>query len=196
VIKLLRAFYGATDDLKRRTDICTKLVLRMFDEDDTVKDLSIKTLEELWFSSVISQPALQKLRGGGQGPGPDDKVQLLNKVSVIMGVAANFRDRQSPLEDVLHKIMVSKEDAETGQLHERYSEICEALIDGLVDASELPGFVRVLSSLCFHLCHLNELIRLSSTAFEPFTCLAQPTQLFFLAQTRPRCYRTLRTPHP
>lgn len=143
VIKLLRAFYGATDDLKRRTDICTKLVLRMFDEDDTVKDLSIKTLEELWFSSVISQPALQKLRGGGQGPGPDDKVQLLNKVSVIMGVAANFRDRQSPLEDVLHKIMVSKEDAETGQLHERYSEICEALIDGLVDASELPGFTVV-----------------------------------------------------
>ena len=142
MIKLLRAFYGATDDLKRRTDICTKLVLRMFDEDDTVKDLSIKTLEELWFSSVMSQPALQKLRGGGQGPGLDDKVQLLNKVSVIMGVAANFRDRQSPLEDVLHKIMASKEGAETGQLHERYGEICEALIDGLVDASELPGFVR------------------------------------------------------
>ena len=147
VIKLLRAFYGVTDDLKRRTDICTKLVLRMFDEDDTVKDLSIKTLEELWFSSVISQPALQKLRGGGQGPGLADKVQLLNKVSVIMGVAANFRDRQSPLEDVLHKIMISKEDAETGQLHDRYGEICEALIDGLVDASELPGFVRTLSSL-------------------------------------------------
>ena len=143
MIKLLRAFYGATDDIKRRTDICTKLVLRMFDEDDTVKDLSIKTLEELWFSSVMSQPALQKLRGGGHGGAVlDDKVQLLNKVSIIMGVAANFRDRQSPLEDVLHKIMASKEDAETGQLHARYSEICETLIDGLVDASELPGFVR------------------------------------------------------
>ncbi|KAH9175682.1 hypothetical protein EDB89DRAFT_2135583 [Lactarius sanguifluus] len=143
VIKLLRAFYGVTDDIKRRTDICTKLVLRMFDEDDTVKDLSIKTLEELWFSSVMSQPALQKLRGGGQGSSLDDKVQLLNKVSVIMGVAANFRDRQSPLEDVLHKIMASKEDAEAGQLHARYGEICEALIDGLVDASELPGFTVV-----------------------------------------------------
>jgi cohesin loading factor subunit SCC2 len=194
VIKLLRAFYGATDDLKRRTDICTKLVLRMFDEDDTVKDLSIKTLEELWFSSVMSQPALQKLRGGGQGPGLDDKVQLLNKVSVIMGVAANFRDRQSPLEDVLHKIMVSKEDAETGQLHERYGEICEALIDGLVDASELPGFVRTLIVLLTS-CHLNGLTRLSSTAFEPFTCLAQPTRPYFLAPTRPRCCHTLRTPH-
>ncbi len=194
MIKLLRAFYGVTDDIKRRTDICTKLVLRMFDEDDTVKDLSVKTLEELWFSSVMSQPALQKLRGGGQGPGPDDKVQLLNKVSIIMGVAANFRDRQSPLEDVLHKIMASKEDAEAGQLHARYSEICEALIDGLVDASELPGFVRKIPSLSSFILRLNGLTRLSSTAFEPSTCSALPTQQFFLAPTRPRCCHTLRTP--
>ena len=142
VIKLLRAFYGVTDDIKRHTDICTKLVLRMFDEDDTVKDLSIKTLEELWFLSTASQPALQKLRNGNRGSDQHDKTQLLHKVCVIMGVAASFRDRQSPLEDVLHKIMASKDDADAGQLHVRYSEICEVLIDGLVDASELPGFVR------------------------------------------------------
>jgi cohesin loading factor subunit SCC2 len=151
VIKLLRAFYGVTDDIKRRTDICTRLVLRMFDEDDTVKDLSIKTLEELWFLSPTSQPALQKLRNSVHGPDQHDKTQLLNKVSVIMGVAASFRDRQSPLEDVLHKIMASKEDSDTSQLHARYSEICEALIDGLVDASDLPGFVRE-SSLFLILC--------------------------------------------
>ncbi|KAI0292379.1 sister chromatid cohesion C-terminus-domain-containing protein [Russula brevipes] len=143
VIKLLRAFYGVTDDIKRRTDICTRLVLRMFDEDDTVKDLSIKTLEELWFLNPTSQPALQKLRNSVHGPDQHDKTQLLNKVSVIMGVAASFRDRQSPLEDVLHKIMASKEDADTSQLHARYREICEALIDGLVDASDLPGFTVI-----------------------------------------------------
>lgn len=157
VIKLLRSFHGITDDIKRRTDICTKLVLRMFDEDDTVKDLSIKTLEELWFPSTVSQPALQKLRNATQGPDQHNKTQLLNKVSVIMGVAASFRDRQSPLEDVLHKIMASKEDADAGQLHARYSEICETLIDGLVDASELPGFVREFS-LYFNLMRLIGLI--------------------------------------
>lgn len=143
VIKLLRSFYGITDDIKRRTDICTKLVLRMFDEDDTVKDLSIKTLEELWFPGTASQPGLQKLRNATQVPDQHDKTQLQNKVSVIMGVAASFRDRQSPLEDVLHKIMASKQDADAGQLHARYSEICETLIDGLVDASELPGFTVI-----------------------------------------------------
>ncbi|KAI0265712.1 hypothetical protein BC834DRAFT_970070 [Gloeopeniophorella convolvens] len=144
VIKLLRSFYSVTDDMKRRIDICTKLVLRMFDEDDTVKDLAVKTLEELWFPNIVSQPALQKLRGTqGADPAADDKTQLLGKVCVIMGVAANFKDRQSPLEDVLHKIMAAKEDGEASALHARYSEICEALIDGLVDASELPGFTVV-----------------------------------------------------
>lgn len=157
VIKLLRAFHGITDDIKRRTDICTKLVLRMFDEDDTVKDLSIKTLEELWFLSTVSQPALQKLRNGNQGTEQHDKTQLLNKVCVIMGVAASFRDRQSPLEDVLHKIMACKDDADAGQLHARYSEICEVLIDGLVDASELPGFVRG-PSIFFGVVYLNSCI--------------------------------------
>lgn len=37
VIKLLKVFYSVTDDTSRKIDICTKLVLRMLDEDETVK---------------------------------------------------------------------------------------------------------------------------------------------------------------
>lgn len=138
----------------------------MLDEDDTVKDLAIKTMEELWF----------------QGPGftqrgkslavADDKSQLLSKVSVIMGVSSHFKDRHSPLEDLLHQMMVDKGGAEMTSLHTRYSEICEALIDGLVDASDLPGFVSCpatqdisgvadcLTDSC-QLCADNSSIRLS-----------------------------------
>jgi cohesin loading factor subunit SCC2 len=196
VIKLLRAFYGVTDDIKRRTDICTKLVLRMFDEDDTVKDLSIKTLEELWIANTASQPALQKPRTSTQGSDQQDKdkTQLLNKVSVIMGVAASFRDRQSPLEDVLHKIMASKDDADAGQLHARYSEICEALIDGLVDASELPGFVRE-TPIPLVTRILTIAFRQSSTAFERSTCSVPLIQPFSPVQMRPPCCPTSRMPH-
>ncbi|TFK52693.1 hypothetical protein OE88DRAFT_1628274 [Heliocybe sulcata] len=137
VIKLLKAFYSVTDNLSRRVDICTKLVLRMFDEDDSVKELAVKTVEELWFQQPVSATH-QSSRS--MPVNPRDKSALLSKVSVVMGVAANFKDRQSPLEDVLHKIMADKESAEAVALHERYTEICEALIDGLVDASDLPGF--------------------------------------------------------
>ncbi|KAG1898204.1 uncharacterized protein F5891DRAFT_490571 [Suillus fuscotomentosus] len=139
VIKLLKQCYSGTEDLSRRIDITTKLVLRMLDEDDTVKDLAIKTVEELWFQAA-SQSGVPKTRsvlssGLGQDKGP-----LLSKVSVIMGVSANFKDRQSPLEDMLHKVISSQEAASASYLRGNYTEICEVLIDGLVDASDLPGF--------------------------------------------------------
>lgn len=139
VIKLLKQCYAGTEDLCRRIDIATKLVLRMLDEDDTVKDLAIKTVEELWFQAA-SQSGIPKSRSvPSSGPG-QDKGPLLSKVSVIMGVSANFKDRQSPLEDMLHKVISSQEAANASYLRGNYSEICEVLIDGLVDASDLPGF--------------------------------------------------------
>lgn len=115
----------------------------MMDEDDTVKDLAIKTVEELWFQSTPVLVSAMK----GKAPianNPSDKTPLLAKVTVIMGVASNFKDRQSPLEDLLHKIIADK-DGDTSNLRAGYAEICEALIDGLVDASDLPGFVRARS---------------------------------------------------
>jgi cohesin loading factor subunit SCC2 len=121
-------------------DIATRLVLRILDEDETVKDIASRSIEELWFTPS-ALPSAMKNRAHTGTSKPHDKTALLTKVSVIMGTAANFKDRQSPLEDVLHKIMAGKEGSERLSLHARYEEICEALIDGLVDASDLPGFV-------------------------------------------------------
>ncbi|KAJ3896942.1 hypothetical protein GG344DRAFT_35833 [Lentinula edodes] len=147
VIKLLKAFYHVCDSVERQTDISTKLVLRMMDEDDTVKDLAIKAIEELWFSLSSpnvcapiprsSKPAITTSQWSSES--------LQNRVVVIMSVSANFRDRQSPLEDLLHNIMSAKEEgsAEALALHATYEEICGVLIDGLVDASDLPGFTVV-----------------------------------------------------
>lgn len=171
VIKLLKSFYSVTDDNKRRIDICTKLVLRMFDEDDTVKDLAVKSVEDLWFQTPIVS-SLKSRNASGENPA--GRSDLLAKVSIIMGVSANFKDRQSPLEDMLHKIMADKEGTDASILHERYTEICEALIDGLVDATELPGFVCTIylfgdaSSELYHLqtiIHCIRTIYLFTTAY-------------------------------
>lgn len=105
----------------------------MVDEDDTVKDLAIKTIEDLWFSTSTLTSTKPK---NGKDKGP-----LLAKVAVIMGTSGNFKDRQSPLEDILHKIIHDKNEHDAALLHSHYSEVCEILIDGLVDASDLPGFV-------------------------------------------------------
>ncbi|KAG7088631.1 hypothetical protein E1B28_012603 [Marasmius oreades] len=141
VIKLLKAFYLVTDDVSRQTDIATRFVLRMMDEDDTVKELAVKTIEELWFPnttpSVLASPSK---RSTVMSQGVSESTSLVSKVAIIMGVSANFRERQSPLEDLLHKIMAEKEGNDAALLHTRYAEICGVLIDGLVDASDLPGF--------------------------------------------------------
>lgn len=107
----------------------------MGDEDDTVKDLAVKTIEELWFS-------------GPTGGTASDKAQVLTKVAVIMGVTSRFKDRGSPLEDMLHRVMSDKTSNDASALHGRYVEMCEILIDGLVDASDLPNFVRSSPLLC------------------------------------------------
>ena len=109
----------------------------MLDEDDSVKDLAIKAMEELWFHDAYPS-AVQKTAIRNE----QDVSVLSPKVTIIMGVSAAFKDRQSPLEDLLHQIMAGKSVDETSSLHRRYAEICEKLIDGLVDAAELPGFVR------------------------------------------------------
>ncbi|KAF8879492.1 hypothetical protein BD779DRAFT_1551796 [Infundibulicybe gibba] len=139
VIKLLKSFYVVTEDA-RRIDIATRLVLRMMDEDDTVKDLAIKSIEELWFPASL--PPSSKSRAPVSASASSDG-SLLSKVTVIMGTSANFKDRKSPLEDMLHKIMADKQGHDAAALHSRYAEVCETLIDGLVDASDLPGFTVI-----------------------------------------------------
>ena len=184
VIKLLKSFYGVTADSSRRIDIATRLVLRMLDEDETVKDLAIKTIEELWFPPLPLASAL-KARTAAPVNNSHEKIALLSKVAVIMGTAANFKDRQSPLEDILHKIMADKDGNEASSLHARYAEICEALIDGLVDASDLPGFVSTaLLEQTQHLCFF----RLLSTVLGQSTSLPPLTLQSFLEPMRRHFY--------
>ena len=108
------------------------------------QDLAIKTIEELWFMVPTSAPRANSVS--------QDKSELLSKVAIIMGVAAKFKNGQSPLEDLLHRIMADKEENDRSSLHQRYVEVCEALIDGLVDATDLPGFVSsvLLCDICVY----------------------------------------------
>lgn len=95
-----------------------------------------------------------------------------------MGVSGNFRDRQSPLEQVLSKIVSGKEGAEVSALHDNYSEICDTMIDGLVDASEFTNFVSLGRVRFLKLANNTE--RASSTAF--VLCTFSPQLIRQLSQ--------------
>lgn len=116
--------------------------MRMFDEDDTVKDLAVKTVEELWFTPSMLNVVKPKQPLASPSK-PREDSDYTSKAVVIMAVCAHFKDRQSPLEDILHKIMSAKD---SGDVSICYSKICEKLIDGLLDPSDVPGFVSALAS--------------------------------------------------
>ncbi|KAF6755969.1 protein rad9 [Ephemerocybe angulata] len=82
-----------TDDTARKIDTSTRLVLRMLDEDDTVKDLAIKTVEELWFPPAPLQSAMK----GKAGQANRDKSALLTKVSVIHGDVGQLQQESCDL---------------------------------------------------------------------------------------------------
>ncbi|QRW20097.1 proline-rich protein Rad9 protein [Rhizoctonia solani] len=138
VIKLLKNLYGLTDNHQRRVDICTKLVLRLFDEDDGIKDLAISTIEELWFCDIPESNSGKRVNS--RETGTSTSRSMTGKISVIMGVNANFRDRHSPLEDMLHEIISRKNDRDSSAIVRQYVDVCDALTDSLVDAQEIPGF--------------------------------------------------------
>ena len=164
----------------------------MLDEDETVKDLAIKTIEELWFPPLPLTSALKtRTRPTNPASNSQDKTALLSKVAVIMGTSANFKDRQSPLEDILHKIMADKDGNEASSLDACYAEICEALIDGLVDASDLPGFVSMTSPLEW----IRNLyfFRLLSIALGQSICSPPLTLQSFLEPTHQHFYPISRT---
>ncbi|KZT64240.1 hypothetical protein DAEQUDRAFT_747522 [Daedalea quercina L-15889] len=144
VIRLLKSYYAVTTECSRRIEICVKIVLRMLDEDDTVKDLATKTIEELWFGSTPQRSKSNSIQAM-------DRADLQAKATIIMGVAGHFKDRQSPMEDMLHDIMNGKNSEDASLVTSRYAEICGVLIDGLVDASELPDFTVVNCVRTIHL---------------------------------------------
>lgn len=175
-MKLLKSVYTATSDSQRKVDISVRLILRVLDEDDTVKvssesidtlstlliantptvkDLAIKSIEELWFPD----PSVQPGKHHNDAHSLEAKQVMIDKVSVIMGVSESFRDRPQPLEDLLHQVSLAllhaetpihsvnqiasdREDKQAASTTDPYAEICVTLIDSLVDAQDFPGFVR------------------------------------------------------
>ena len=156
MIKLLKTLFDISADLERRSDICLRLVLRMLDEDETVKvclvnelrfqftheiqDLAVRCLEELWFSDSKEDAARWRMNQNGPITAYDVKAAFSMKISVIMSTTYKLRDRQL-MEDLLHDIVKPKPGKDIAIIQERYSTINDAFIDSLVDGSELPEHV-------------------------------------------------------
>ncbi|KAG8923468.1 Sister chromatid cohesion protein 2 [Tulasnella sp. 408] len=156
IIKLLKTMYEtAGDDRDKQVDIGARLVSRMSDDDDGVKDLALKTLEDLWLGDLpqaaFSRPSISLSTDNIPSQRWTVEEKAKATAQVIMGVAGFSADRHSPLEDLFHQVVSSKEGKETPAVLARYQEICNALIGSLVDSESLEGFDLVSCVKTVHL---------------------------------------------
>ncbi|KAF9917724.1 Sister chromatid cohesion protein 2 [Lobosporangium transversale] len=62
VLRLLRDIYHRTESHELRSDISQKLLLRVNDDDISVKELAIKSVSDVWFGPIVD--AAQSVEGG------------------------------------------------------------------------------------------------------------------------------------
>ncbi|KZV76249.1 hypothetical protein PENSPDRAFT_646530 [Peniophora sp. CONT] len=130
-IKLFKSIYTATDVHAQRVDISRALVQRLADEDDQVKDLALKTLEELWFPPT---PALKPRSNSSDNGAAAAKEALQSRVLVLMDLAEKYGPA---VEELLHRLGDTD-----GQL-KRYGELVDALMEALIDNAPPAGFTVV-----------------------------------------------------
>ncbi|GAA5983631.1 hypothetical protein JCM10908_000358 [Rhodotorula pacifica] len=117
VVKLLKVLFGVIDDEATRVDICRKLVCRVLDEDDGIKELAVDAIEELWF-------------GAARKTHTTDSAQLARIITLTCGSA---EDRPPPVDDAMRLIMAKHVEKGTEPPLDRLREVVETLVDCLVE---------------------------------------------------------------
>ncbi|GAA6060785.1 hypothetical protein JCM10212_005434 [Sporobolomyces blumeae] len=134
VVKLLKVLYGVIDDDKLRIEICRRLVYRVLDEDDGIKDLAIDAVEELWFAQPLNN---------------FNNTQY-SLSSVIMNVVGVHDGRAPPVEEALRLIMSKHAEKGTAAPLDRLRQVMEELVDSLVESDgekDVIACVRTVSVL-------------------------------------------------
>lgn len=127
VVKLLKVLYTTLPEEQHQIAISTKLVWRITDEDDGIKELAVDALEDLWFS----QPLLPARESASEG-----KSGIAHLASVIMSVSGADQTRPPPVDEILRAIIAKHLEKGTKAPLERLRQVTESLIDGLVEDDE------------------------------------------------------------
>ncbi|CAG8449459.1 11998_t:CDS:10 [Ambispora leptoticha] len=138
VIKLLRDIYLKSTDQNVMIDIGCKILLRINDEDDHVKDLAFKTIQELWLTPfkyqknvIIDTEDLEDDEGQSEffNMSLIGKKEVLTRSLLIVGVAGKLGERNGHILGSLFKKILEKE----GKQKREVLNICQCMVDCLFE---------------------------------------------------------------
>ncbi|KAG9292179.1 hypothetical protein G9A89_023899 [Geosiphon pyriformis] len=161
VIKLLRDIYLKSSDQTIMIDIGCKILLRINDDDDHVKELALKTIQELWLTPFSYQRnvtiEIEDLDEDDEGQSEflnmsqTGKKEVLTRSLLIVGVSSKLGERNGYILGGLFKKILEKENKQKREI----LNICQCIVDCLFehlltlqDANSKTEVVSCISTIC------------------------------------------------
>ncbi|CAG8609117.1 3684_t:CDS:10, partial [Gigaspora margarita] len=164
VIKLLRDIYLKSSDQEMKIDIGCKILIRINDDDDHVKDLALKTIQELWFSPFKHQKNFSsemcdiedddKWQNEFNNMPASGKKDVLGRSLLIVGVAGRLGERNGHIMGGLFKKILDKD----GKQKREILSICQCITE----------VVSCISTICLLSNASPLLVRKHVTTLQPY----------------------------
>ncbi|CAG8454816.1 17701_t:CDS:10 [Funneliformis caledonium] len=188
VIKLLRDIYLKSTDQKMMIDIGCKILMRINDDDNHVKDLALKTIQELWFVPFKHQRNvtvdMDDLDDDNEGQSEFTnmyavgKKEVLSRSLLIVGVAGRLGERNGNVLGGLFKKIIEKD----GKQKREILNICQCMVDCLFehlltlqDSNSKTEVVSCISTICLLSNASPSLVRRHVATLQPYLKSASST---------------------
>ncbi|KAJ2717154.1 Sister chromatid cohesion protein 2 [Coemansia spiralis] len=144
VMRILADVYATSDNMDQLVDIAARLLQRTGDEERTIRELALKTLQELWFAyrphqhAGVDGPAAEASGNAFNALPPDSQREILKRVRVMTGVidATRARDNADLMAALFHHACAGPGRADTGEALFVVRCMIDALFEQLLRAEE------------------------------------------------------------
>ncbi|CAG8488506.1 3073_t:CDS:10 [Acaulospora morrowiae] len=157
VIKLLRDIFLKSTDQAMMIDIGCKILMRINDDDDHVKELALKTIQELWFTPFKHQKNVSNYLDEDERQSEFNMMSAVGKKEVlarsllIVGVSERLGERNGHIIGAFFKKVLEKDDKQKREI----LSICQCMVDCLFehlltlqDSNSKTEVVSCISTIC------------------------------------------------
>ncbi|KAF9156205.1 Sister chromatid cohesion protein 2 [Linnemannia schmuckeri] len=145
VLRLLKDMFHRTDDPEICNDISQKLLLRVHDDETTVKDLAIKSVSEVWFSPFVNASSISHEGRGDHADGsnhvepvtPSQRRDISKRSRTLIDMVGKLSIPQAEAFGSVIQWLLNKErradEFNLSNPRQTFSRTCAVIVDCLVD---------------------------------------------------------------
>ncbi|KAF9541997.1 Sister chromatid cohesion protein 2 [Mortierella hygrophila] len=148
VLRLLKDMFHKTEDPDMCNDISQKLLLRVYDDEHTVKDLAIKSVSEVWFSPFVNATGVSHESHGDHADGtnriapvtPSQRRDISKRSRTLIDMVGKLSIPQAEAFGSVIQWLLNKErktdEYNLSDPRQAFSRTCAVIVDCLVDLTQ------------------------------------------------------------